>query len=135
MLSAETLDLLQTATKMMYFSGASPLVWKKNKTGRDRLVLKDSKGYRTFTGLHFTVLILYYTFMSYRFVFALITHNHSQGAENKKEATLSAILQITWNLFGYSFPLLIMLNNFKFWKDVPTFINGFIECFEKFKGN
>lgn len=132
MLSTESLNIFRKATNLMYFSGAAPLAWIKNKVGQERLVLKNSKMYKCFTGIHFAVLILYNSFMMYRIGTALITHNRS--GRNHTKATLSVILQMMWNLLSYSLPLLFMINNFKYWDDIPNFVNGFLQFCDRFKG-
>lgn len=129
MFSAEALKILKNATRMMYYSGAVPLTWSTTATGQNRLFLKDSKKYRLVTTLHCAVLVFYNAFMTYRFGISLIT----QKQINDK-AALSIILQIVWNLLSYSLPLLVMVNNFMFWKDIPNFINALIEFFERFGG-
>jgi hypothetical protein len=133
MLSKLTLRWIQLATKMMRYSGAAPLYWKKSSSaGADknegfRIHLTPSIRLRILAAIHFSNLLFYEVFMAYRVTTTILRF------VQKKDVPLQTVFQVLWNLICYAIPLFIQINQFYRWKEVPTFINGYVSFLEQFE--
>jgi hypothetical protein len=130
MLSSRTLSWIKLATKMLKYTGAAPLIWQKSsRAGEsgDRIYLQDFIWFRVIVALHFITLVFYEIFMTYRVFHTILLMVH------KENIPLQTFIQLVWNLICYAMPLLIQINQFYRWKEMPSFINGFITFFEEFR--
>ena len=124
MLTKETKKCLAIATRLMYISGSGPVRWDKEQ---ERITYIENGFFFAFSVLNFIVMVGFEAFLGLRTFQVLVPSDGS-------DINLPLACHMLYTLSCYSIPVQLQINTFSRWREIPAFMNSYLNFYDNFKG-